>query len=166
LEYFQPITVEYLRADRAIFVNTEFCLQLNEGLPAASAHWFVDALAVDFRSKTIFLCETSFEKSMASIVERLQKWQTNWTAIPKALARDSALDVGLLSWPIRAWLFVPQDCLRILLKKLAVVTAASSDGFPPPRITTLEMTQPWQYCSWNREGEGQKPTIIPHEMQI
>ena len=31
MAYYQDIVVEYLRENRAIFVNTECCIQLNEG---------------------------------------------------------------------------------------------------------------------------------------
>jgi hypothetical protein len=34
-----------------------------------------------------------------------------------------------------------------------------------PRITTLEMVQPWKFRSWNRIGEAAKPASIPAEMQ-
>jgi hypothetical protein len=34
-----------------------------------------------------------------------------------------------------------------------------------PRITTLEMVQPWNYKAWNRIGEDAKPPSIPSEMQ-
>jgi hypothetical protein len=34
-----------------------------------------------------------------------------------------------------------------------------------PRITPLQMVQPWKYRSWNRKGEATKPISIPEDMQ-
>ena len=30
MNYYESVVIDYLRADRAIFVNTEFCIQINE----------------------------------------------------------------------------------------------------------------------------------------
>ena len=31
MDYFETVVIEYLRADRAPFVNTQYCIQINEG---------------------------------------------------------------------------------------------------------------------------------------
>ena len=53
VDYYQGQVVEYLRSDRAIFVNTECCIQLREDAnPKAREHWYCDAVACDFRTRT------------------------------------------------------------------------------------------------------------------
>jgi hypothetical protein len=48
MPYYQDVVVEYLRENRAIFLNTECCIQLNEGNPDTSGtHWYCDVLAID-----------------------------------------------------------------------------------------------------------------------
>jgi hypothetical protein len=63
-DYYEPVVVNYLRADRAIFVNTECCVQLNQAdNPDTSGdHWYCDAVALDLRAKAVFLCEISYAK--------------------------------------------------------------------------------------------------------
>jgi hypothetical protein len=50
MNYYESVVVDYLRADRAIFVNTECCIQLNEAVNPDNSgpHWYCDAVAVDF----------------------------------------------------------------------------------------------------------------------
>jgi hypothetical protein len=44
-------------------------------------------------------------------------------------------------------------------------TVAKLPALPvTPRVTPLEMTLPWLYCTWDRKGEGQNPGIIPEPM--
>ncbi len=47
MDYYQGVVTDYLRADRAMFVNTECCIQLDEGNnPDAfpGRHWYCDAV--------------------------------------------------------------------------------------------------------------------------
>jgi hypothetical protein len=164
MDYYQGIVIDYLRADRAVFVNAEFCLQKNEGdnPDGTGPHWYVDALTVDFRSKVIFLCEISFARGLGALLKRLEGWREHWPSIPTALIRDACLPVG---WPVRPWLFVPQEFIPVLTKKLEPLVSDNGRPLPTPRITTLEMTQPWLYRSWNRSGEAAKPDSIPIEMR-
>ena len=57
MDYYQGVVTDYLRADRAIFVNTECCIQLqaSPNPDSSGPHWYCDAVAADFRSNTIFL---------------------------------------------------------------------------------------------------------------
>ena len=69
-------------------------------------------------------------------------------------------------WPVRPWIFVPEGLVTILVKRLCQIAGsieALKFGFP--RITTLEMVQPWRYRSWDRVGEEDKPDTIPKKMQ-
>jgi hypothetical protein len=74
------VVVEYLRADRAVFVNTECCIQLDKDRNVdKTKHWYCDAVAADFRHKTVFLCETSFATPPTSLINRLREWHANWS---------------------------------------------------------------------------------------
>lgn len=148
MDYYQSVVVEYLRADRAVFVNTEYCIQINPASnpDASGPHWYCDAVALDFRSKEILLCEISYADQLADLTKRLKGWHDNWDGIRNALARDSSFS---LPWPIRPWLFVREDRIPLLEQRLIQIT----NGQPPkfdPKITPLEMVQPWRYRAHNR----------------
>ena len=162
MDYYEGVVLNYLRADRAVFVNTECCLQLTQAdnPDASGPHWYCDAVAADFRAKKIFLCEVSYAAQLADLSKRLKSWNDHWEGICAALVRDSKL---LEDWPVRPWLFVPEDCVPSLLKRLAQIGNGQPLRFTP-LITTLEMVQPWKYASWNRQGEKAKPAIIPELM--
>jgi hypothetical protein len=162
MNYYESVVVDYLRADRAIFVNTECCVQVNQAAnpDSSGAHWYCDAVAVDFRTQGIFLCEISYAKQLSALIGRLHGWHDNWEVVRHALSRDSFLP----DWPVRPWLFVPEDHLPVLLKSLVQIGNPEALRFSP-RITTLEMVQPWCYRSWDRVGEKQKPEIIPEMMK-
>jgi hypothetical protein len=161
MDYYQGVVVEYLRADRAVFVNTECCIQLNEAdnPDGSGPHWYADAVACDFGSRTVFLCEVTFSLSLAALLKRLCGWNANWDALKAALVRDSKLPSD---WDVRPWLFIPEQLIPLLVQKLQIL-----DPQPirfTPRITPLEMVQPWRYRSWRRVGEAEKPNTIPPEM--
>jgi hypothetical protein len=160
MNYYESVVIDYLRSDRAIFVNTECCIQLNEGdnPDVTGPHWYCDAVAIDFKSQCIFLCEISYSRSLSDLVKRLTAWHEEWPLVRLALQRDSKLP----DWPTRPWLFVPEALVPLLLKKLQSI---GSLGYVP-RITPLEMVQPWRYRSWSRIGELEKPEVIPPTMRI
>ena len=160
MDYFENVVIEYLRADRSLFVNTQCCIQLNEGVnpDTSGPHWYCDAVTVDFRSKSIFLCEITFSDPPNALLKRLASWDSSWPDLRKALARDSNLPSD---WPVRPWLFVHE---RIIEKVLSGLRRSAPSSMPTPRITPLEMVFPWRYRSWNRQGEEAKIPIIPEEM--
>jgi hypothetical protein len=164
MDYYEGIVVSYLRADRALFVNTQCLIQLNEGNnpDIMGHHWYCDALTVDFHNKTIFLCETSFSASLTSLTKRLGDWAVNWKRIGTALTRDNALPVD---WPYRPWLFVPEHLVPKLTDKLLKIKQTTGVDLKA-KITTLEMAQPWRYCSWNRCSESNWPSSVPDEMRV
>ena len=55
-------------------------------------------------------------------------------------------------------MFVPKDVLPHLEKVLGEIAGGNPARFLP-RITPLEMVQPWRYGSWNRRSEGDKPDV-------
>jgi hypothetical protein len=53
--------------------------------------------------------------------------------------------------------------IALLLKRLVKIQNGQPLKFAP-RITPLEMVQPWHYPGFNRIGEAAKPEIIPEAM--
>jgi hypothetical protein len=61
MDYFQGVVTEFLRADRAMFVNTEYLIQLDPGTSLGKGrHWYCDALTINFKDSTVYLCEVTY----------------------------------------------------------------------------------------------------------
>ena len=130
MDYHQNVVIDYLRADRAIFVNAEYCIQPTpaDNPDSGGPHWYCDAIAADFRSRTIFLCEVSYAAQLYAMAKRLRDWHGHWTEVGDAVRRDSYFDQ---SWGMRPWLFVPEKLLPVLLKRLANITDGQQPNFTP-----------------------------------
>ena len=167
MDYYQNVVIDYLRANRSTFVNTEYCIQLNPmaNPDQSGPHWYCDALALDLNSQTAFLCEVSYARHLNDLTKRIKSWHESWELLLAALGRDSSMGKIGLGWPVRPWLFVPEERVKLLLRRFDQIAEGKPLRFAP-RITPLEMVQPWQYCSWNRDGEKQKTSAIPDGMQI
>ena len=144
MDHFEGVVLDYLRADRALFVNSQCCIQLNEGKnpDTSGPHWYCDALAVSFKEQAAYLCEITYAARAPSLLARLRAWDEHWPGLRAALFRDSGVP---LAWTARPWLFVPQAHAARL--------RASVEAFahlPKPRITCLEEVVPWRYRSWDR----------------
>jgi hypothetical protein len=154
MDYFQGVVTEYLRADRAMFVNAECCIQLNANPNPDNSgpHWYCDAVAVSFRSKCVYLCEITYSKSVTALMKRLADWATHWDQLKQALVRDCSLPTD---WPVQPWLFVPTDLQPLLERKLTTLRGVGLEAhfMPAPKITELESVLPWKYKSWNRVPE-------------
>jgi hypothetical protein len=163
MDYYENVVLHYLRADRAMFMNSECCIQINQNdnPDISGPHWYCDAVAADLRNKTIFLCEVSYSHGLQSLAKRLTEWHENWDKVCLALGRDSFLNSD---WPIRPWLFVPERLVHSLLNRFDMIKGEKPLRYTP-RITPLENIQPWLFPSWNRTGELPKPSIIPEEMR-
>lgn len=161
MDYFEDVVSEYLRADRSLFINTQCCIQLNEGKnpDTSGPHWYCDAIAADFRAKQIYLCEITFSDPPSPLLKRLSQWGDNWAGVRAALVRDSKLPED---WHVRPWIFAPA---KLVHSVVAHVTKLTEGSLPVPKITPLEFVVPWEYCSWNREGEKNKPDSIPESMR-
>jgi hypothetical protein len=164
VNYYETVVIDYLKSDRAVFVNTECCIQLNPGEnpDTSGPHWYCDAVAVDFRNSQVFLCEISYSAQLRDLAKRLKGWHENWAKVCVSLKRDCALPE---SWPVRPWIFVPGELVPLLLRRLDQFQGGQQLNFLP-RITPLEMVQPWCYRSFNRIGELAKPSAIPETMQV
>jgi hypothetical protein len=149
VDFYQGVVVDYLRADRAVFVNTQCCIQLNDNPnpDTSGPHWYCDAVAMDFRAETVFLCEFSYATKLSAMIDRLKQWSENWSDLHRALVRDCRIPND---WLVRPWLFVPEKTIPKLVTKLKAIVG--KDGLPSfrPRITPLECVQP--LCSLFRRG--------------
>ncbi len=168
MDFYQGVVLEYLRADRAIFINTECCIQLSPASnpDTSGPHWYCDAVACDFRSQTVFLCEVSYSKSLAVLIKRLSQWHKHWPGVCAAVQRDCHVPK---EWRVRPWLFVPKESLGRLVPKLEELGTVQGERPFRPRITPLEMVQPWRYRSWDHRDQDhaeEKPPGIPLEMRI
>lgn len=153
MDYYQSVVIDYLRADRAVFVNTECCIQINPGdnPDTSGPHWYCDAVALNLRSKEIFLCEISYATHLSALIKRLRSWHDNWKGVVDGLFRDSHL--AELRWPVRPWLFVPEDRIPLLEKRLKEMANGQALKFSP-KITPLENVQPWLHSSYNRKSDS------------
>lgn len=159
MDYFQGVVTEYLRADRSIFVNTECLIQLDPGdVPAKGKHWYCDAVAINLREKTIYLCEVTYSSTMHSLLTRLKAWNANWFLLCVAMERDCSVDK---SWKIRPWIFIPKDREAMLNKKLAdfMNSEQSAASMPMPKLTYLEDVVPWKYKSWDRKSSDIEKSV-------
>jgi hypothetical protein len=66
LDYYQGVVIDYLRADRSVFVNSEYCIEPPDNVTCGD-HWSCDAVAMDFRNKTIFLCEVTLAANLLTV---------------------------------------------------------------------------------------------------
>ena len=71
--HFEGVVLDSPRAYRALFVNSQCYIQLNEGSnpDTSGPHWYFDALAVSFKERAAFLCEITYAARAASLIVRL-----------------------------------------------------------------------------------------------
>lgn len=156
MDYFQAVVVDYLRADRAVFVNTECCIQLNPGAnpDTSGPHWYCDAVAINFRERVVSLCEVTYSQSLDALIKRLIGWGENWSKLRAALVRDCCIPS---EWRVQPFVFIPSERQTILDARLAKVptVATGASEMPTPEVRHLESVLPWKYRSWNRLPESQ-----------
>ena len=163
MDYFQGVVVEFLRADRSVFVNTECCIQLHpHANPDSSGpHWFCDALAVNMRLREAYLCEVSYAQGLGALSKRLSAWAASWAQLRQALARDCSIDPA---WHVRPWLFVPANAHELASKIIGGLVHVDDPAqqMPTPHVTALESILPWKYKSWNRfDNEMSEAGVCP-----
>ena len=150
MDYFQGVVTEYLRANRAVFVNTECLIQLDAGdRLLKDRHWYCDAMAVNFKESSVYLCEITYSSTMQSLMARLQAWQDHWAEFKQAVSRDSGVPGG---WAVQAWVFIPQKHHGSFEKRIAQLKSKPGvdNQMPRPRVTHLESVMPWEYRTWDR----------------
>ena len=150
MDFFQGVVVEYLRADRGVFVNPELLIQLDKGDSLGKGrHWYCDAAAASFKEKTVFLCGISYSQTLSTLLKRLQSWADNWADIKKAMVRNAGIPSD---WQILPWVFIPMECRATFDKKVVALThGKSAETMSEPRISYLESVVPWKYRrTWDR----------------
>jgi hypothetical protein len=161
MDYFQGVVTDYLRANRATFVNTECCIQLNSGPNPDNSgpHWYCDAVAVNLHEQKGYLCEITYSKTLGALSKRLSGWSAHWELLRLALERDCGIPVA---WQVRPWLFVPKDLQPVLAQQLGKVPdlAATEKHMPNPKVTWLEDVTPWKYNSWHREHRDEDTSNV------
>ena len=106
VDYYESVVIDYLRADRALFVNTECCIQLNESdnPDNSGPHWYCDAVVCDLRSECVFLVEISYSANLGGwengLIKRLRGWNENWLGVRAALARDCSCFIRMARPPM------------------------------------------------------------------
>lgn len=160
MDFYQGVVLDYLRADRAVFINTECCIQLNESPnpDKSGPHWYCDAVAIDFRHSTAFLCEISYADKLSYLIKRLREWSQHWQEVRTALERDCKIPDG---WTVRPWLFIPEKSMKGLVGNLEQMKGADGNPVFKVRITPLEKVQPWLYQSWNHQDCKTEKTEVP-----
>lgn len=151
MDYFQGVVSEYLRADRATFVNTECLLQLKPGdSPGKGTHWYCDVVAANFREQAVYLCEVTYSMTLHALLGRLRAWSNNWPGLCSAIVRDCGVPKD---WHVQPWLFIPKERHAVLKRKLGTIVniGGADGGMPSPRITHLEAVVPWKYRTWDRK---------------
>lgn len=150
MDYYQGVVLEYLRADRSVFVNPEYLIQLDEGVAKKGRHWYCDILAVSFRTpRAIYLCEVTYSSTAHALLRRLKEWDANWTEICDAVSKNCG---GTSGWQICPWVFLPKEVLeKQYQKKLSqfLPPRTQQQQMPLPRVTALEKVAPWRY-KWDR----------------
>ena len=70
----EELVLEYLRADRTVFVNTQCCIQLNDAMNPDNSgpHWYCDLVAINFKDQRVYLCEVTYAKTLTSLLNRLK----------------------------------------------------------------------------------------------
>ena len=148
MDPYKSVVMDYLQADKAVFVNAECCVRIEEaGEGEKPEHRCAcDAVAIDLRHGAVYLCETAFEHRIQPLIQKLSRWTKDWDSIKKALQRDCKVPEG---WRVHVWLFVPRESIEALDAKLEHLRQTIGSKFKV-KITALEDVQPWRSSSWER----------------
>ncbi len=152
MDHYKTVVMDYLQADRAVFVNTECCIQFDELVDPdkPTRDCSCDAVALDLRHGAVYLCETAFEHKLQPLINKLSAWTKNWDSIKAALRRDCKVPAN---WRVHVWLFVPNDTIEMLDEELEHLRQTIGSEFKV-KITALEDVQPWRASTWMRCEEA------------
>jgi len=143
MDYYLGLVTDFLRTDRATFINTECSIQLGgTTLAKKDTQWSCGAVAVNLREEKIYLCEVTYSRTLDALLDRLRAWSTSWSAICQAVRRDCCVPEG---FKIRPWVFIPDEYRRELPKKKSLKSSDDYRKMPSPRITSLEDVAAWKY---------------------
>ena len=153
MDYYQGVVTEFLRADRATFVNPECPIQMaRSAAPPKGTSWYCDVVAVNFRERKVYLCEVTYSTALHPLLRRLRAWSTNWSAVCSAIFRDCSVPED---WKIQPWVFIPKKSRALLEEKLKSLTNVGDveGNMPLPLIKDLEEVAPCEY-SYDRTPNG------------
>lgn len=129
-KFHNPVTA-YLRTNAALFLNSDY--QLPVGDLAISDIGGIDIVAVDFGSKSVWLCVGGPGITSQEVMKKLRSWQVNWPLVEMALWRNCRIPVG---FEIRPWVFV--EGLQRQAFEAAFAHGDLEGVMPSPRLTALE----------------------------
>ncbi|MGA8670766.1 MAG: hypothetical protein WB679_12860 [Terracidiphilus sp.] len=159
MDHYKTLVMDYLQSDRAVFVNAECCLPLDDpaNLEKRVERCSCDAVALDLRHGAVYLCETALDDQLQSLMRKLSAWTKHWDSIRAALQRDYKVPAN---WRVHVWLFVPRGSIDMLDGKLEHLRQTIGPRFKV-KLTALEDVQPWRFSSWERceeawESNGQR----------
>ncbi len=162
MDHYKTVVMDYLLADKAMFVDTECRIRLDAGGSSEkpAQHCSCDAVAIDLRHGAVYFCETAFEHKLPSLLKKLSDWTENWDSVQTALRRDCMVPAN---WRVHVWVFVPEDSIEMLDGKLEHLRQSIGSKFKV-KITALEDVQPWRSSTWERceaawERTGQRTLI-------
>lgn len=148
MEHYKSVVLDFLQADRALFVNSAFCTHLGtpEDPEKQGQRWSCDAIAIDLRHGAVYVCQTVCEDRLQPLIRRLSTWTRNWELIKTALRRDSKVPA---KWRVHVWLFAPKALIELLDEELEHLRNTIGSKFKV-KITALEDVQPWRASNWER----------------
>ena len=150
MDHFEGVVLDYLRADRALFVNSQCCIQLNEGAnpDTSGPHWYCDAVAVSFKEQAAYLCEITYAARAPSLLARLRAWDEHWPGV-----RAARLGTAVCRWiGVQARLFVPESNAKGIQSAIGGLK-----NLPSPRVTFLEEVLPGATAPGSRCIRGRVP---------
>lgn len=136
MSHYQEPVRDFLHAKRSVFVSPECKIQLNSEKQDKGTYWYCDVIAIDLETRTVYLCEVTYSKTLAALLSRLTAWDVNWSQIKSALVRDCCIDA---SWDVAPWVFFPSAQHETFMKKHVPTQ------MPRARVTFLESVTPWTY---------------------
>jgi hypothetical protein len=148
MNHYKAVVMDYLQSDRAVFVNEECCLKLDDLADAEkrTERCACDAVALDLRHGAVYLCETALDDHVPSLLRKLAVWTKNWDLVKAALHRECKAPA---EWRVHVWLFVPKNSIETIEEKLEQMRQTVGARFKV-KLTALEDVQPWQSSSWDR----------------
>jgi hypothetical protein len=147
MEHYKTVVMDYLQADRAVFVNTKCDIEVGGAASQKKSgqHCSCDAVAIDLRHRAVYLCDAAFESKLQPLIKKLSTWTKNWDSIETALQHECRVPA---KWRVYIWLFVPKDLIEMLDAELEDLRNTSGSKFKV-KVTVLEDVQPWRASCWS-----------------
>jgi hypothetical protein len=138
MDHYQQIVSDYLRADRATFVNAHYSLPGHPVEAADKPYWEIDIVALNIRKRRAYLCEVTYSLDAPALLRRFAAWREHWQELVDGLIEFSGLSSD---WQVKPWIFTPADIRKSIEQQVLY-------WHPQARFTDLELVAPWKY---NRE---------------